>query len=99
MEPIDPKEKLEYWREHVRKVALFEGTQGEYSRQNGISASKLSWYKGQFVPKPSFAKVVSKEPTVACPPPQLKTVHEDSNSKIKATDPKWLAIFLREFLR
>ena len=99
MEPIDPKEKLDYWREHVRKVALFEGTQGEYSRQNGISASKLSWYKGQFAPKPSFAKVSSKETSAAVVQSQPKTVFEDSSIKAKAIDPKWLATFLKEFLR
>lgn len=99
MEPVDPIEKKEFWKEHIRKVALFEGTQGEYARQNGISASKLSWYKGQLAPKPSFAKVVAKESTVAVPPPQLKTVLEDSSSKMKVPDPKWLAMFLKEFLR
>lgn len=99
MEPIDPKEKLEYWREHVRKVALFEGTQGEYARQNGISASKLSWYKGQFAPKPSFAKVSPKELSAAAVQHQPKAVLEDSSIRAKTMDPKWLAIFLREFLR
>lgn len=95
MEPVDPTEKKEFWKEHVRKVALFEGTQGEYARQNGISAAKLSWYKGQFAPKPSFAKVAAKETA----PSQLKTVLEDSSSKVKVPDPKWLAMFLKEFLR
>jgi hypothetical protein len=98
MEPIDPKEKLEFWREHVRKVALFEGTQGEYSRQNGISASKLSYYKGHFSPKPSFARVVPKVQTEA-PQSQLKFAPEESSSKVKVPDAKWLATFLKEFLR
>jgi hypothetical protein len=96
MEPTDPIEKLEFWREHVRKVALFDGTQGEYSRQNGISASKLSYYKGHFSPKSSFAKVVPKsQPEL--PQSQLRVGPEES--KVKVPDAKWLAVFLKELLR
>ena len=99
MEPMDPTEKLEYWREHVRKVALFEGTQTEYARQNEISAAKLSYYKGQFAPKPSFAKVVSKAQASKAVPHQFKSVTDDSTSRAKVPDAKWLATFLKEFLR
>ena len=98
MEPMDPTEKLEFWREHVRRVALFEGTQGEYSRQNGISASKLSYYKGQFAPKSSFTKVVPKV-SPAAQQPQLKSVPEEAISRVKIPDAKWLATFLRELFR
>ena len=98
MEQLDPAKKLEYWREHIRRVALFEGTQSEYARQNGISAGKLSYYKGQLAPKPSFAKVIPKERVteVRAPP---KPIQENLSSDVRVPDARWLATFLKEFLR
>jgi len=92
MEPTDPIQKIEFWREHVRKATLFDGTQGKYAEQNGISASKLSHYKGLFNPKtPSFAKV---EPMVEAPaqPPNRST-------QTSVPDAVWVATFLREFFK
>ena len=96
MEPTDPSEKLEFWREHVKRAALFEGTQGKYAEQNGISASKLSYYKGLFNPKPrspSFAKV---EPKIEMPPtPPKEAAKQIARSSVP--DAVWVAIFCGNF--
>jgi hypothetical protein len=96
MEPTDPSEKLEFWREHVRRAALFDGTQGKYAEQNGISASKLSYYKGLFNPKPpSFAKVEPKVEAIALPPKEVaKRIHQAN-----LPDAVWVATFLRELFK
>jgi hypothetical protein len=99
MEPTDPTERMEYWKEHVQKMALFEGTQAEYARQNGLSAAKLSYYKGMFNPKkPSFAKIITDTVRETAPSAARTTV-EDLPSKTKLPDAKWLAAFLKEFMR
>jgi hypothetical protein len=97
MEPTDPSEKLEFWREHVRRAALFEGTQGKYAEQNDISASKLSYYKGLFnpKPKPSFAKV---EPKIEMPaPPPKEFAKQIARSNVP--DAIWVATLLRELFK
>jgi len=96
MEPMDPNEKIEYWKEHLRKLALFEGTQGSYAEQNGISASKLSYYKTKFAPHPSFAKLVPEKKPLE--KPSSPSVIADRNGP-RLPDAKWLATFLKEFLR
>lgn len=94
MEPTDPKDKMEFWREHVRRVALFAGTQAKYAEQNGISASKLSYYKGILDPQKSrFAKVVPTRPE---PPTQPV---KESLTNLATPDPVWLARFVKELLR
>lgn len=97
MEPTDPSEKLEFWREHVRKASLFDGTQGKYAEQNGVSASKLSYYKGLFnpKPKPSFAKVEPKVEAAAIPVKETTKKFVQTN----VPDPVWLATFLREIFK
>ena len=94
MEPTDPKEKIEFWREHVQRVAHFEGTQSKYAELNGISASKLSYYKGMLAPKPSFAKVAFQAKTE--PSAELR-----SEKKVIANVPDavWLATFLKVLFR
>lgn len=98
MEPLDPSEKLEFWREHVRRAVLFNGTQGKYAEQNGISASKLSYYKGLFNPKPripSFAKVESKVEIPATSSKEATKQIVRSN----VPDAVWVATFLRELFK
>ena len=97
MEPTDPIEKIEFWRDHVRKVAVFDGTQGKYAEQNGISPSKLSYYKGLFNPKPTFAKVVHE------PKPDKVVEALDKafkvNTKVSVPDAAWVAAFVRELFK
>lgn len=95
MEPKDPNEKLEYWREHIKKVQEFSGTQGEYCAQNGISTAKLSYYKSKFSPRPSFAKVTASTATAEKSTLPL----ESSRARVGVPDAKWLAIFLKELFR
>lgn len=96
MEPADPSEKLGYWREHIRRAALFDGTQGKYAEQNGISASKLSYYKGILNPKPTFAKVLPETRIQAPTPPKEPA---KSTSQPKGPDAIWLATFLKELFK
>lgn len=95
MEPKDPTEKLEYWREHIKKVQEFSGTQGEYCTQNGISSAKLSYYKSKFFPRPSFAKVIAEKPSEE----KSNLSLDSSRARGGVPDAKWLAIFLKELLR
>lgn len=95
MEPKDPTGKLEYWREHIKKVQEFSGTQGEYCTQNGISPAKLSYYKSKFLPRPSFAKVTASTTTAEKSTSPL----ESCRARAGVPDAKWLATFLREFFR
>ena len=95
MEPKYQTEKLEYWREHIKKVQGFSGTQREYCTQNGISSGKLSYYKSKFSSRPSFAKVAtstSAEEKAILPP-------ESFRARASALDAKWLATFLKELFR
>jgi hypothetical protein len=95
MEPQDPIAKLEYWKEHLKKLAEFDGSQTLYAHQNGISAAKLSYWKYKLTPKPkpapSFTKVNTE--TVVTP----KVTAEKSAGGLP--DAKWLAIFLKELFR
>ena len=98
MEPTDPTERLEFWRKHLRRVAEFDGTQGKYAELSGISASKLSYYKGFFNPKnPGFAKLE----TTTKISPQIATDLKaaDRTRPSSSPDPVWMATFLREFLK
>ena len=97
MEPTDPIEKIEFWREHVRKAQLFEGTQGKYAEQNGISPSKLSYYKGLLNPKPKFTKLVAEVKPEASAPPVKES--KSPAPHMHLPDAVWLARFLKEFLR
>lgn len=99
MEPTDSREKLEFWREHVRKAALFEGTQGKYAEQNRISASKLSYYKGILNSKAvsGFTKVVSEVKTEAPVLPPKAAVNTVPSACVP--DAVWLAIFMRELFK
>ncbi len=90
MEPQDPIAKLEYWKEHLKKLAEFDGSQTLYADQNGISASKLSYYKYKLGPKPKpdvkpgFTKVVAEKVTAEKP---------------ALPDPRWMAEFIAAFLQ
>lgn len=96
MDQAGPKRKKEFWLEHLRKLAEFEGTQSQYAEQNGLSASKLSYYKTKFAPKTSFAKVVAKKSAAAVvvsAPLDKQTISQ------KLPDVKWLAALIRELNR
>lgn len=96
MDQASLKRKKEFWLEHLRRLSEFEGTQSHYAEQNGLSASKLSYYKTKFAPKTSFAKVVVKKPATAV----IVSAPLDKQ-KISQTMPdvKWLAALIRELNR
>ena len=95
MEPQDPIQKLEYWKEHLKKLAEFDGSQTLYAHQNGISAAKLSYWKYKLTPKPKATPSFTKVMTSTVTPP--KAVAEKSAGAFP--DAKWLANFLKELLR
>jgi hypothetical protein len=98
MEPTDPQAKIEFWQEHVKKAAEFEGTQRQYVEQNGLSQAKLSYYKSKLVPRsPSFAKLKPEKPTVEKPPMPREIAPTSTSSKLP--DAKWLATLVKELLR
>ncbi len=99
MDQARSKQTKEFWLEHLRRLGEFGGTQGKYAELNGLSKSKLSYYKTKFAPKTSFAKVVAKKPT-AVEKPVIASPRVDKSAIVqKLPDAKWLAALIRELSR
>jgi len=96
MEPQDPMDKLEYWKEHLKKLAEFDGSQTLYAHQNGISTAKLSYWKYKLTPKPKVAPSFAK---VAAEPVNAPKAAAQRYGASQLPDAKWLAIFFKELLR
>lgn len=96
MEPKESKAKELFWREHLQKLSEYKGGQREYADVNGISHSKLSYYKCKYAAKPSFSKVTIK------PQASIPTQQQTSGRPaaiFKNIDPEWLARFLKELFK
>lgn len=93
MGPSEAKTKELFWKEHLQKLSEYKGGQREYADVNGISHSKLSYYKCKYQKKSNFTKVAIKAPPQVLPQIQIPT------KPTKNIDPEWLARFLKEFFK
>lgn len=94
MEKSAEDESLEFWSEHVKRLASFQGKQKQYAEQNGISASKLSYYKRKLGTKAKFTKLNPAVISQAMPLSFSKAAPSTS-----PVDPAWLARLLRELYK
>ena len=90
-------QKEEFWQRHIDQMLKFKGSQREYAEQNGITLSRLSYYRDKYRKKSKFAKVVAAD--VAAPKPEAKRPVDNASYPQRLPDPKWLAQLIRELLR
>jgi len=87
-------QKEEFWQQHIDQMLKFKGSQREYAEQNGITLSRLAYYRDKYRKKSGFAKVVASEAV-----PQPKRAVENSSYPQPLPDAKWIAQLIRELLR
>ena len=79
------KQSPEFWRKHIKAMDEFDGSQAAYAKSQGLSFSKLIYYRDKFKKADGFARVVEKVRT--------------ERSYPQLPDPRWLAHLIRELLR
>lgn len=82
-----------FWKEHVKRAQVFQGSDLEYCRKHDLKPSTFSGYKRKFgfvkSPKPRF------KPSR---PSAFKKVSVTKSNDINVKSPEWVARFLKEFL-
>ncbi len=90
-------QKEEFWKQHIDQMLKFKGSQREYAEQNGITLSRLCYYRDKYRKTSKFAKVVAAD--LAEPKSGPKRPVDNSSYPHRLPDPKWLSQLIRELLR
>ena len=88
------KQDEQFWREHVERLSKFKGSQTKYCADNGVTLSRLVYYKQKFSEKPKFSELKSF-------PEKTETISnvENRSNQPRLPDAKWLSQLIRELMR